>query len=153
MLSFRHTVLTSSVSYSHRASMGSSFWGVSLRYLRGRTCRPRFCRALTRSSKWSTALDWSYTHTQTKEEAYIQSYRRSVCLYHCRCVSEYRSDAHIQLSNQTLHLIHVFELGVVFLVDLCVQPLQQLLSVTCLLVVLNTHTYRYTHRYFRALPV
>lgn len=49
-------------------------------------------------------------------------------------------NTHIDLSDHTLHLIHIFELWVVLLVELFIQTLQQVLSVTRLLVVLDTHT-------------
>lgn len=58
---------TSSVSNSHRASTGSIFCCCSLRKLRGRTCRLRFCRALTRSSRWFMALAWSCAHTENRQ--------------------------------------------------------------------------------------
>lgn len=51
---------------------------------------------------------------------------------------------HIQLLNQTLHLIHIFKLWVVLLANIFIQPLQQVLSVTSLLVELHTQTHTHT---------
>lgn len=47
------------------------------------------------------------------------------------------SHAHIYLHDQTLHLIHVFELWVVLLVKFFFEPLQQVLSVSGFFVKLG----------------
>lgn len=141
--SFINTLHTSSVSYSHRASTGSSFWGVSLRYFRGTTCRLRFWRALTRSSKWFMALAWSYIHRYKHTVKYILEGGSQ--WLESGDVSMYRQrKTHIQLLNQTLHLIHIFKLWVVLLANIFIQPLQQVLSVTSLLVELHTQTHTHT---------
>lgn len=142
--SFINTLHTSSVSYSHRASTGSSFWGVSLRYFRGTTCRLRFWRALTRSSKWFMALAWSYIHRYKHTVKYILEGGSQ--WLESGDVSMYRQrKTHIQLLNQTLHLIHIFKLWVVLLANIFIQPLQQVLSVTSLLVELHTQTHTQIH--------
>lgn len=44
---------------------------------------------------------------------------------------------YIQVSNQTLHLVHVFKLGIILLVDLSLQALQQIIGVSCILLELE----------------
>lgn len=44
---------------------------------------------------------------------------------------------YIQVSNQTLHLVHVFKLRIIFLVNLSLQALQQIVGVSCILVELE----------------
>lgn len=49
------------------------------------------------------------------------------------------NNAHIYLHDQTLHLIHVFELWVVLLVKFFFETLQQVLSVSGFFVILGGH--------------
>lgn len=44
---------------------------------------------------------------------------------------------YIQVSNQSLHLVHVFKLRIILLVDLGLQALQQIVGVSCILVELE----------------
>lgn len=137
-----------SCSKSHRASMGSSFWGVSLLYFRGRTCRLRLWRPLTRSSMWSTALAWSYSNTGRMKRTVIPLQKCFKTVF-----SFLPNEAHIQLGDQTLRLINVFVLWAVLLVDFRFQPLQQVLSVACFLVELQMKTHQQTGISFSSLSL
>lgn len=140
--------------------MGRSFCGGLLRYFKGRTWRLRSWRAFTRSSKWSMAFAWSCTNKHSCfETLHLIALKTSVRSLTCshtyahtpstkknkkyspkqtwlnKCRNNY---IYIQVCEQAIQLVLVFKVRVVLLVDLRIQALQQVLSVSGFLLKLRT---------------